>query len=240
MKKKKLFIILATAVVFVLVLAFGAIGVNAWFVDQETSEGNEIAAGTLDLKVDDKDDPEVVNFEIGNIAPGWNNIYKWVLKNDGSLPGVVKISIANVEEIENGINEPEQQAEDFMFKPAGCSLQTVGIAGSGELGYFLKAVPSKSNIFPSVEKSPGVPCPNSWMPNGGGLHYLGTIGFFELGRNTAEATLAPGTAMEFWLKLSLDENLRAWDGCSWHDIDDNVIQSDIVKFDVVFKLEQAQ
>jgi len=63
MKRKKLFIILATAVVFVLVLAFGAIGTNAWFTDQDKSTDNLIQAGTVN--------PEVkgASFTINNAAP---------------------------------------------------------------------------------------------------------------------------------------------------------------------------
>jgi len=230
--------ILIAVMTLAIVAALGVGGALAVFSDTETSEDNTFTAGTLDLKVDDADSP-VAHVEVENIAPGWNNIYKWTLKNAGSLDGVVKICISEVTELEKGTNEPEDIGEAFVFTPAGCGQQTVGITDTGELGYFMRAVPSKEHIYPGAEKSPGVPCSNSWMPNGGGLHYLGTIGCFELGRTTAEATLGPGETMEFWLRLSLDGNLKAWDGCGWHDIDDNVIQSDGVEFDITFKLEQA-
>lgn len=238
--KKKWIIIISVAVVLALAFAItGAIGTGAWLSDQETSVGNEFTAGTIDLKVDDKDDPNVVNYQLGGLAPGWSNIYVWVLKNVGDQSGVVKIEITNLVELENNTNEPEGLAEISTFTPCGGPTQTVGITDSGELGYLMKAVPSKKHIFPSVEKSPGVPCGNSYMPNGGGLHYLSTIGPFELGRTTAEATLGPGETMEFWLRVSLADNIKSWDGCSNHDIDDNVIQDDSVTFDIVFNLEQV-
>jgi predicted ribosomally synthesized peptide with SipW-like signal peptide len=219
------------------VIAFGAS--SAYFSDTEVSEGNVLGAGTLQLTVDGVEGDAVESIEIANIAPGWNEIYKWELKNEGSLPGVVKIAIDNVRSYDNEQNTPEQIAEQMIFNPAGAPEQTVGINGEGELGYLMRAVPTQKHIFPGVERSPGVPIQNSWMPNGGGLQYLGSIGFFELGRNTAEATLQPGETMEFWLRLSLAENLRVWDGTKWHDIDDNVIQNDSVEFDIIFRLEQA-
>jgi predicted ribosomally synthesized peptide with SipW-like signal peptide len=239
-KRKKILIILSICAAVVLLLAFGATGSFAWFSDQEKSEGNIITAGSLNLLVDGKEGVDVISIEVANVAPGWSNIYKWALTNEGTLPGVVKIAIDNVQDYDNFQNTPELIAEQFIFDPAGAPPQTVGIDGKGELSYLLRAVPSQKHIFPSVEKSPSVPIPNSWMSKGGGLGYLGSIGFFELGRNTAEATLAPGATMEFWLRLSLDENLKVWDGTKWHDIDDNVIQNDSVTFDILFRLEQAQ
>jgi len=235
--------ILISLLIIGLVGAFMGAGSFSAFNDTETSEGNTFSAGTLDLKVkyDGEwiDNPNLFHIDVTNIAPGWGTeIYKWELKNDGSMDGVVKVCFSEIIENENGINEPEEEAEASTFTPAGCAEQTVGISDSGELGYLLRAVPSKEHIYPSVEKSPGVPCPNSWMPHGGGLHHLGEIGCFELGRTTDEATLGPGETMEFWLRLSLDEDLKVWDGCGWHDIDDNVIQSDGVEFDITFELEQ--
>jgi predicted ribosomally synthesized peptide with SipW-like signal peptide len=235
---KKILPLIASIIVVLVAGVFAGAGTLAIFDDTETSYDNTLTAGTLDLKVDGEDNP-CMHIEIEDIAPGWEQIYVWELKNEGSIPGVVKICFSTVTENENGINDPEEDGEAFVFTPAGCPAQTVGIADTGELGYFMRAVPSKKHIYPSVEKSPGVPCPNSWMPHGGGLHHLGEIGCFELGRNTAEATLGPGETMEFWLRLKLDTDLKSWDGCGWHDIDDNVIQSDGVEFDIVFSLEQA-
>src|SRR3990167_7649784 len=43
------------------VAAIAATATVAYFSDTETSTGNTFAAGTLDLKVDDQDDPNIVN-----------------------------------------------------------------------------------------------------------------------------------------------------------------------------------
>ena len=234
---KKIMPLVASITLILIAGMFAGAGTMAYFNDTEEVGSHTMEAGTLDLEVGSS---APITISIQNIAPGWSKIYKWTLTNTGSVSGVVKVEISAVIEYENGETEPESIAEDMVFTPAGCGPQTVGIEDSGELGYFLRAVPSKKHIYPSVEKSPGVPCPNSWMPNGGGLHYLGTIGPFEIGRTTAESTLGPGESCEFWLRLSLDENLRSWDGCGWHDIDDNVIQSDGVEFTITFYLEQVE
>jgi predicted ribosomally synthesized peptide with SipW-like signal peptide len=64
-------------------------------------------------------------------------------------------------------------------------------------------------------------------------------------------TLAPGAEIAFFFRVALQgpskigevpvdpNNLRAWDGCGWHDIDDNVVQSDSVTFNITFRLEQV-
>jgi predicted ribosomally synthesized peptide with SipW-like signal peptide len=58
------------------------------------------------------------------------------------------------------------------------------------------------------------------------------------GKTFTYGTLNPGEEIAFFFRVKLDENLRAWDGCGWHEINDNVIQSDSVQFDIVFHLDQ--
>ncbi len=106
MKKKKLFIILSVAVVFVLVLAFGAIGTNAWFNDQETSEGNLFEAGTLELDVQGRNEANE-SYTFSNIKPGdsagWEGVtspwipgLNWTVKNTGSIDGVLTVSLKDI------------------------------------------------------------------------------------------------------------------------------------------------
>jgi len=215
---------------------FATAGTTALFTDTEKISVHDISGGTLDLKVGGGD--AVIHVTISNVAPGWSRKFDWTLTNTGSVTGVVKVEFTNIKEIENGKTEPEKIAEKTTFKPAGCSEQKVGL-DTGELGYLMRAVPSRAELYPSVEKSPGLPCPNAYMPNGGGLHYLCTRGPFLLGRNYDEAKLAPGESCIFRLRLELADNIKSWDGCGWHDIDDNIIQSDIVEFDIIITLEQV-
>ena len=59
------------------------------------------------------------------------------------------------------------------------------------------------------------------------------------GKTFVYGTLNSGDEVAFFFKVKLDENLRAWDGCGWHDVDDNVIQGDSVTFTITFTLEQV-
>ena len=58
------------------------------------------------------------------------------------------------------------------------------------------------------------------------------------GQTFVYGTLAPGAEIAFFFRVSLAGNLQAWDGCGWHDINDNVIQGDSVTFTMTFTLEQ--
>lgn len=86
--------VLLASFIFV-VLAFSAY-TSAIFTDQETSEGNILSAGTLDLQVDDTDNPNITTISLSNMAPGDVETHSFTLKNVGSLSGVPKICIRNV------------------------------------------------------------------------------------------------------------------------------------------------
>jgi predicted ribosomally synthesized peptide with SipW-like signal peptide len=58
------------------------------------------------------------------------------------------------------------------------------------------------------------------------------------GKTFVYGTLNPGEEIAFFFRVKLDSDLRAWDGCGWHDVDDNVIQGDSVTFNITFTLEQ--
>ncbi len=109
--------ILTSLVMIVMVAAVATGATLAQFADTETSTGNTFSAGTLDLKVDNQDDPTVVHVTKTDMKPqapytyqGYNN--QWVLKNAGSLPGTVSWTIKNVENFENVCNEPETSIGD--------------------------------------------------------------------------------------------------------------------------------
>ncbi|MEM0095695.1 MAG: TasA family protein [Candidatus Bathyarchaeia archaeon] len=115
-------------------------GTHSLFSDTETSTGNTFTAGTIDLKVNGTDDPYVVTITLSNMKPGDNTgYYKWILKNVGTLPGRISVTFSAIINNENGVNEPEQAAENSLYKP--CWSQTpvpVGDPVNGELGQYLK------------------------------------------------------------------------------------------------------
>lgn len=126
------------AIALVVTLAAGA--TIAQFSDTETSNGNTFTAGTLDLKVGDQDDPNVVHITRTNLIPypHWSHSYggQWALRNAGSVPGRFSMEIKNIKNYENGCIEPE----------AGDSTCGIG-TDQGELGGLMFAKWSR-NVAP--------------------------------------------------------------------------------------------
>jgi len=77
------------AIALVATVAVGA--TVAQLSDSETSVGNTLGAGTIDLKVSDQDDPLVVHLTRTDLKPGpvWSTQLggQWVIRNAGTLPG---------------------------------------------------------------------------------------------------------------------------------------------------------
>jgi len=78
--------ILGLTIAFMLLIGMGGIGTWAYFLDTETSTGNVLAAGTLDLKTDDVDGV-TQTFLATNMAPGDSVSGSITLKNTGSVAG---------------------------------------------------------------------------------------------------------------------------------------------------------
>jgi predicted ribosomally synthesized peptide with SipW-like signal peptide len=103
------------ASVFIIsMLAFSlGYGTYSYFSDTETSKGNTFTAGTLDLKVDGKDDPDVATyFELVDVAPGDSGCELIELSNAGSLKGKAWLKIVGVADAEHGLTEPELELGD--------------------------------------------------------------------------------------------------------------------------------
>ena len=82
-------------------------GTYSLFSDTETSSGNTFTAGTLDLKVDGKDNPLDVYFNVGNVKPGDSGSRDIVLSNAGTLDGNAYIHFKNVVDSPGTTPEPE-------------------------------------------------------------------------------------------------------------------------------------
>jgi predicted ribosomally synthesized peptide with SipW-like signal peptide len=252
--------ILVSMMVIGLVAALAGAGLYAYFSDTETSTGNTFTAGTLDLKVDGQDDGgTVAYYTLSNMKPGDVTVYyKWVLKNTGSLPGKLSVTFSPITNNENGVVEPEQAAEGQPYASA-----------VGELGQYLKPGIEPWNLPPgvtiierndeegwfiaSVEEETDTGGSIGWGPKGwsvpstvisqwqaGPPHPWGTPGLNGFGGKTyTYGTLSPGAEIAFFFKVKLDSDLQRWDGTKWIDVDDNIIQSDSVQFDITFRLEQV-
>ena len=115
--KKRILGFTAMALAFSLVLAgtVSALTTGAWFFDTETSNGNNITAGSLDLKIDN-DDVNAVKFEVDNMVPNNTStpqlVRTYLLKNTGSIDGYLDLSSIVLTSFENGILDPEEEAGD--------------------------------------------------------------------------------------------------------------------------------
>jgi predicted ribosomally synthesized peptide with SipW-like signal peptide len=217
----------------IVLLAIGIMGAYAGFYDTETAAENSLVAGTLDLTVNDENDPITQHFEVSDIAPGYDSGYMvWCLKNVGSIPGQPSVEFSAITNDENGTTEPEDEAELEAYAST-----------EGELGQYLKptigfakcswSVPSRLyGIWQAGPEHPwGIPGVNGL----GGNTYFGTAG---TGGGTFPV-LNQDETIGFFMKVVLDEDLQLWDGTQWVDMNDNLIQSDGVSFDIIFHLDQA-
>ena len=79
--------IIGLTIAFLLAVFMLGVGTYAMFNDTETSTGNKLAAGTLDLKSDDADGVSQTLYTT-NLAPDEIvGLFTIVLKNSGSVEG---------------------------------------------------------------------------------------------------------------------------------------------------------
>jgi spore coat-associated protein N len=83
--------------ILALVLIIGLVGVGtyAYFSDTESSTGNTLTAGTLDLNIEGGD-IAVTTFDVSDVAPGDNSTASSTLANVGSLAGELDIATSVV------------------------------------------------------------------------------------------------------------------------------------------------
>jgi len=105
--------ILVSLSIITAVLSAAVIGATAsFFNDTETSAGNVLGSGTLDLKVDNQDDPYVYYFDVRDLKPTDGGEHTFNLKNTGSITGALSMEIKNYINDGNGLLEPEIEAGD--------------------------------------------------------------------------------------------------------------------------------
>jgi predicted ribosomally synthesized peptide with SipW-like signal peptide len=205
---------LITSIGIVGVVAAIAIGATvAYFSDTETSTGNTFTAGTLDLKVDGKDDTEVVHIVLDNIKPGWSGEYRWTIKNAGSLDGTLWFEIKNLVNNENGLEEPEKEAPgENRGEP-------------GELGD--KMIIGKINFY-DPNSCQGASRPRKGSPSGSECpHWMISLNTWAQDRWYYQDILKSGQSKDLDIIFSLPSDVG------------NCVQGDSVSFDIVFHLDQV-
>lgn len=102
-------------------VAIGVAGTASWAVwhDEDTSKNSSIQAGKLDLQFSTTggEGSWVSNIPnnlvlIDDASPGEDGEGTVFLKNDGTVNGSIKVSLANVRDEENGLADPEKDDGD--------------------------------------------------------------------------------------------------------------------------------
>jgi predicted ribosomally synthesized peptide with SipW-like signal peptide len=209
---------LAASIMLILVASlFATVGTMALFSDTETSASNNLTAGTLDLQVDDQDDPNVAHMTVEDMKPGDTIHQYYTLTNVGSVCGQVSIEFANQVNYENGQTEPEAAVDATGGDPG---------EGNGELG-------GRLYVLVKWSDDAGTTWHEILMVPNGHTFINNLVGPYGLGENGADPipTLCNGDAIEI--------ELRLWWNNQNSDDFDNAAQSDSVTFDVIFNLDQA-
>lgn len=201
-----------------ILLAVGVVGAGAmaYFSDTETSAGNTLTAGTLDLKVGGstfEDDPNVKHVTLTNVKPDDTIYLYWTLKNVGTVPGQPSIKFANIVNYENGQNEPEA-----LIDATSGDLQ-------GELGSFLYVLMKWRQGAGAWQEIKMVMYGHTKLDNLSGPYGLGENGGPPI------PVLNQNDEVEIQLR-------PWWDG-RYSTPADNKAQSDSVEFDVIFQLNQV-
>lgn len=85
-------------------------GTMAAFSDTESSDGNAVSAGTLDLTIDGGDQT-VAFLDETDVSPGDSGSGSVALANAGSVPGTLEITVADVRSTENGFYGDEESQD---------------------------------------------------------------------------------------------------------------------------------
>ncbi|MDY6918477.1 MAG: TasA family protein [Chloroflexota bacterium] len=104
--------VLFSVLLICLVAAMVGAGTWAYFSDYEHSNDNYFAGGTLDLKVNGFDDPNVATFfEVECVAPCDEATVEIDLCNTGCVDGEADLHLTMTENDDNGIAEPESDVD---------------------------------------------------------------------------------------------------------------------------------
>ncbi|NHN61156.1 MULTISPECIES: TasA family protein [Halorussus] len=83
-------------------------GTFAYFSDTESSTGNTISAGTLNLTADGNDGSATTTVSVDDVAPGETGSDSTTLVNAGSVSGYLNFDVAPISNRENGVIDPEE------------------------------------------------------------------------------------------------------------------------------------
>ncbi len=137
--------ILGLTIAFMLLIGMVSIGTWAYFSDTETSTGNQLTAGTLDLKTDDVDGV-TQTLLASNMAPGDTVGPQTItLKNIGSINGANLTLAFSYTETDNSPNPIDMSANATA---ANIEVTTLNYGGSSLLS---SVSDNNSNSYKDIE-----------------------------------------------------------------------------------------
>jgi predicted ribosomally synthesized peptide with SipW-like signal peptide len=212
-------------------LVIGLVGGGTWayFSDPETSSGNVLAVGKLDLNIDGGDsDTTIFESSISGVAPGDAAANEYIsLTNVGDMAGELDIEITAITNDES-IGSTEYEAD------------VIGGAGIGELSQWLDIV-----LWIDADES------GTFNTGDIELNISGAAADINPWATTTNETL-DFTSIDDYLNINFDAAFASLDetGGTNDEVDlyvtyqvstsaDNTAQGDSVDFTVTFTLEQA-
>ena len=227
--------ILGLTIAALLVMALVGGGTWAYFSDVETSTGNTLTAGTMNLTVDVSDGggaitgtviPEIdgVNEFITfptDLAPGDSGSVTFTATASGNVAGTLAIT-STVTTTENGSNEPEAAVGSNDAGSDGDLDDFVGV----KLGVDLNGAGQNFVL--------------------GSASYYAPLALLEAVLDAVTAQSIPaGQYVEYEILWLIDTDIEGdggdglFDGIDDTAVDDNVIQSDTATIDITFTLNQT-
>ncbi len=146
--------ILGLTIAFMLLIGMGGIGTWAYFQDTETSTGNVLAAGTLDLKTDDVDGVTQTLYA-SNLKPGDSVSGSITLRNAGTVAGLtLDLAFTYVESDDIVPNPPNMTADGTAAVIEVTILDYDGLdllsyVSDGNSNLYIDIQDLKNTIFPS-------------------------------------------------------------------------------------------
>jgi len=136
--------ILGLTIAFMLLIGMGSLGTWAYFQDTETSTGNVLAAGTLDLKTNDVDGVTQTLYA-SNLKPGDIVSGSITLKNAGTVAGSTLDLAFSYVENDDSPNSVPMSADATA---AVIEVTTLSLGGSSILG---GVSDGNSNLYIDIE-----------------------------------------------------------------------------------------
>jgi hypothetical protein len=203
--------ILKSLFLLALVGVVGFMATQALFIDRETSQDSSFVVGTLDMTVTGPGSQQAESIQVTGL--GSQNIVSggktWTIHNIGSLPGTFSFALENLQNIENGCNEPEALEDTTCASPG---------EGQGELG---------AQIATTIRLQPDGEAARVVFSSDLSTAQVAQYAILWQ-QNAGEVIIPAGKTIQITMEWSTENNQLS-----------NVVQSDKVLFDILFNLNQV-